>query len=232
MIPGLSPLEERNLILSVGTHRTARPLSPVEVGQLLSRAKASGASVSALATACHLEGGTWIGRFIRLAELSPALHHLVDWGSGKSTLSMTQAQEIARLPRHEDQDLLGRRAIEEGINSHEVRQVVQLLHRSSKSADQAIASVIELRPEVVRRFVYLATITDDTVRQKLSGRTQVERNQLLSGVLQPLALGKVDGRLGIDRFTLTADEAAAKRIDVDRVEGAVNEALAASLSET
>jgi hypothetical protein len=178
MIPGLSPIEERNLILSVGTHRTGRPLSPVEAGQLLNRAKSSGASVSDLAVACHLEGGTWIGRFIRLGELSPTLHHLVDWGSSKTTLSMTQAQEIARLPRHEDQETLGRRAIEDRMSSHEVRQVVQLLQRSTRSAEEAIDSVVQLRPQVTRQFVYLATVTDEAVRRKLAELTQAERNQL------------------------------------------------------
>jgi hypothetical protein len=231
MIPGLSPLEERNLILSVGTHRPSRPLSPVEVGRLLEKANEAGASVAALATACHLEGGTWITRFMRLAKLAPSLHHLVDWGGSKGTLSMTQAQELARLPSQEDQEIVGRRAVGERLNSHEVRQVVQLLQRSSSTADDAVESVLALRPQVIRQFVYLATITDAEVRRQLAHRTQVERNELLNEILAPLALGRVSGRLGEDRFTLTADEAAAQLIDVDQVEAAVNTSLASHLSE-
>lgn len=230
MISGLSPTEEKNLILSVGTHRTSRPLSPVEVGRLLVQANQAGMSVSELAAACHLEGGTWIGRFMRLARLAPALHHLVDWGSSKGTLSMTQAQELARLTTHDSQETIGRRAIEQRMNSHEVRQVVQLLQRSASSPDEAIESVLALRPQVVRQFVYLATITDDHVRQRLAELTQAQRNQLLDDVLQQLGL-RVGARLGEDRFTLTASEEAARGLDIDLIEGAVNSALSARLGQ-
>jgi hypothetical protein len=117
------------------------------------------------------------------------------------------------------------------MSSHEVRQVVQLLQRSTRSAEEAIDSVVQLRPQVTRQFVYLATVTDEAVRRKLAELTQAERNQLLSDALQRLRLGRVNGRLGIDRFSLTANEEAAERLDIDQVEGALNAALVASLSK-
>jgi hypothetical protein len=90
---------------------------------------------------------------------------------------------------------------------------------------------LEAEVEVTRLFVYLATVTDGAVRRKLAELTQAERNQLLSDALQRLRLGRVNGRLGIDRFSLTANEEAAERLDIDQVEGALNAALVASLVE-
>ena len=95
MIPGLSTDEERDLILSVGTHRPGRMLTPVEVAELLQRALDAGASSESIAKRCLLEGTTTISRFLRLLDLEEASKHLVVFGSKKGSLGFTTAMEVA-----------------------------------------------------------------------------------------------------------------------------------------
>ena len=60
---GLSPYEIRQLILSVGTRKSVRPLSPVEVGILIQKALDAGEKREEIADRLHLDGSTVIGTF-------------------------------------------------------------------------------------------------------------------------------------------------------------------------
>ena len=68
---GLSSAEVRQLILSVGTHKSERPLSPVEVAQLMQKAVKAGENRKEIAARLLLEDSSIIGRFIRLLQLPP-----------------------------------------------------------------------------------------------------------------------------------------------------------------
>jgi len=132
MLPGLSPAEQKALILSVGTHRAKRELTPCEVAALYQRALLSGASKAQCSEETHL-GTTWIARFLSLLQLDPTVRHLVGWGQTEDTLAFTAAVDISRIPR-EEHEYLFRRALENSIRSKEIQQVVQIrLRRSDQS---------------------------------------------------------------------------------------------------
>ncbi len=100
-IDTLTNEERRQLLLSVGTHRGQRPLSPFEVAELFARAISKGATLAECAAAASLEGTTWVSRFLRLLKLPSTVTHLVDWGGGSGTIGLNRKAQfhIERLAR-------------------------------------------------------------------------------------------------------------------------------------
>ncbi len=223
MIPGLTEEEERDLILSVGTHMRERRLSPMEVAELFERAIAHGANRSQLASACHLEGATAVGRFLRLTALPDRIRPLVDWGSSRSTLSTTQAQDIARLNSQAAMEELAVRVLEHGLSSKEVRYIVQLIERSASDVEEAVQAQLELRPEVRRLYVFLGLVTSDTAREKLKGMTQDDRDRTMRQFLVSCNIVNLEGRLGSEQFALVGAEA---DVGIDQLEKQLNAWLA------
>jgi ParB-like chromosome segregation protein Spo0J len=221
----------RNLILSVGTHRSERPLSPVEVAEVLEMLIGSGATPQDIATALHLENATMIGRFRRLLRLDPTIRHVVTWGKSPSSISLTVASELARLDSAEAQQQVVDAALENELKSSEVRQIVQILQRSQQSTSEATQSVLRLRPQVIRRHVIVGAVFSPGVRAALTGMTQSERDSFLIRAVrkhQP-GLPSFSGRLATERFTLVGGDelAAALKSLPDGFESAVNSALEA-----
>lgn len=206
---GLPPETLKRLILSVGTHRRDRPLSPVEVAEVCERAVAAGASLAELAQACQFDGTTMISRFLRLLKLSSEVRHLVDWGQGSdSTVGFTAASQLSRLVNGNDQVLACHAALEHRLTSKEIEQAVQLRLRSRRPMGQCVHDVLEMRPRVERRHLLVGGITSDAVRRWLSGMTQAERDKVFAAVLladHPEAR-RFGARLGVERFTITGDE--------------------------
>ena len=62
---GISPEDKRDLILSVGIHKTERPLSPIEVAELLEKLISSGTTKKEISKEILLDS-TMISRFLRL----------------------------------------------------------------------------------------------------------------------------------------------------------------------
>lgn len=199
----LSPAESRGLLLSVGTHKGRRPLSPVEVARLLKREFDAGASLAEIAEAVQFDGTTMIGRFLALLDLSPEIQHLVDFGSGVDSLGFTSAFEMSRVPKDDHQEL-ATAILSNQLSSAEVRQVRQLRLRSKRPISECIDEVVRMRPQVHVRQVFIGAILDERTRLRLRAKSQLERNELLKGALADrfAALRIGSGRLGADRFTL------------------------------
>ena len=201
---GLSPDELRSLILSVGTHRNDRPLSPVEVSSLLHKALEAGATRGEFKEELQV-GATAIARFLRLRDLTPELQHIADWGGGSSSgIAFSTLSEIAKLPKR-DQEIAARAVLEHGLTWNEVLQVVQVAQRSDKVIEDVVEDILQLRPQIERRHVFIGAITSDTLRERLPELTQNQRDQLLRRAITRLAPGlerRVDGKLGLQKFTL------------------------------
>ena len=122
MLAGLSALELGRLRMSVGygTHKKGRPLSPIEVGLLLQRARSEGVSLEECAKAIQLDGTGHIGRFLRILDLPNDIQHLVDWGSGKNFIGFTSAVELAKLKDATAQRAVAQALLSNGLSSKEV----------------------------------------------------------------------------------------------------------------
>lgn len=204
---GLSPETAKKLILSVGTHRSERPLTPIETAAAMKQAIDNGATAKEIASRLHFDGPTMVSRFIKLLHLVPSVQPLVGWGSDASTLSFSAACEIARLTGPE-QEIAAQAVLSHQLGLSEVKQLVQVRSRSGKPLEEAVKAVVERRPVVIQRHVLVGAITADGVREKISGMSQEERNTMLRDALSRLGPNITLGgaKLGKENFTLVGDK--------------------------
>ena len=222
MLAGLSALELGRLRMSVGygTHKKGRPLSPVEVGSLLRKARSEGVSLEECAKAIQLDGTGHIGRFLRILDLPDDIQHLIDWGSGKNFIGFTSAVELTKLKDTGDQYTVIKAVLSDGLNSKEVRQVAQLRERSGRTIEVCIEEVLDMRPEIEKRHVFIGSVAGENV-EALGGLTQAVRDAILASGVEDIGLRSVTGRLGPKFFTLVGDElfdASMKEIGKENIE--------------
>lgn len=228
-LAALSGEERKQLLLSVGTHRRERHLSPVEVARLFQKATRGGDSLADLATAVQLDGTSWVSRFINLLKLTPDVQHMVDWGKSGSSLSFTAAVDLARLVDADDQRAACKAILEYGFNSPEVRQLVQARLRSKKSIEECVAAVLKMRPQIEIRQVFIGAVLDEDVRAKLRVLPQRRRDELFQGVVEKACPSlRVSGRLGDARFNLVggADFGLFLKREKNKLETEINKQLA------
>ena len=225
----LSPQERQGLLLSVGTHRGTRSLSPVEVANLFAKVIAGGGSLSDCARAAQLEGTTIAVRFLRLLKLPESVRHLVDWGSGSDTIGFTVGAELARLDDDVEEETVVRSALAYRLSGSEIRQVVQLRKRSKRSVEECLTEVVGMRPRIEKRYVYVGAVTNAAVKTSLECMSQRQRDALLASAIKSVLAVKdlAVTRLGPGRFTLVggADFGEAMNQRKNSLEQDVNAAL-------
>ena len=180
---GLLSHEISKLILSVGTHKSKRPLSPVEVAEFMQRALDAGEKRTEIAERLHLEDSSIIGHFISLLSLPTQVQQTVGWGSDPATVSFSAAAGIARLGSNLEQTALAKAALENQFSKSEIIQVVQIRRRSGKSIDSCINAILDQRPVVERRYVMIGELTSESLKDQVKVLSQLERNNLLHSAL-------------------------------------------------
>ena len=207
MLPGLSALELGRLRMSVGygTHKKGRPLSPIEVGLLLHRACDAGASLEDCASTINLDK-TGIGRFLRILNLPHDIRHLVEWGAPRDAVGFSSAVELVRFQDADDQRIVVESILAKGLNSKEIRQVVQLRMRSGRTIDECVKEVLGMRPTIEKRYVFIGSVVDQNIKDALYELAQTERNSILASGIERLDLQGATGRLGEQFFTLVGGE--------------------------
>lgn len=207
MLTGLSAFELARLRMSVGygTHKKGRPLSPIEVGSLLRKARSEGVSLKECASAIQLDGTGHIGRFLRILELPDNIRHLVDWGSGRDFIGFTAAVELTKVKDATDQETIVEAVLSDGLNSREIRQVAQLRHRSGRAIKACIREVLGMRPKLEKRYVFVGSVAAETMAA-LGRCTQAVRDAILASAIEEMGLQGVKGRLGSRFFTLVGQE--------------------------
>lgn len=205
---GLSSSEVRQLILSVGTHKSERPLSPVEVAKLMWKAEKAGEKRREIAARLLLEDSSIIGRFIRLLRLPPDVQQLTGWGSDPATLSFTAGSEIARLEDKQEQLVLATAALANRFNKSEIMQVVQIRKRSGKSIKECIKIVLNQRPVIERRHVIIGSLQSEKLKDSLKEISQLERDALLQSALDRYGpnIQRLGSKLGDRYFLLIGDD--------------------------
>lgn len=211
-VSGISKSDLRDLILSVGTHRRQRRLSPIEAAELFHIEKAGGKTNQQLADMVLLKDTTMVNRFLSLLELSPELRHLVDWGQSDSTISFTAAAELSHL-EFSDQECLAEAVLKYSLTKSEVIQIVQIRKRSRKDIETCIREVLRLRPQIVRKYVFIGAIFEEKIASCLKRLKQCERDGLLKKVVGEMLYDiEWSGRLGWKRFSLVGAEGLAKQL--------------------
>ena len=208
MLPGLSPLELGRLRMSVGygTHKKGRPLSPIEVGLYLHRARDAGVSLDECATQIQLDGTGHIGRFLRILKLSDDLQHLINWGSGTDFIGFSSAVELVKLENADDQRMVAKSIMENNLTKNEVGQIVQLRNRSGRSISDCVSEILGMRTIIEKRYVFIGSLWEKNSQDTLIEMSQMQRDLILDSALQRLGFREVSGRLGKQFFTLVGGE--------------------------
>lgn len=228
-IPSFSPEELKALLMSVGGSRS-RPLTPVQVGELLRREHELGATRHQLAETLTLHESTSVlSWFLRLPDLPDEVRALVQFGRPKAGLSLSQAAEVARLSPDDDAMVaLARLAIEHRLTSAETRSVVQIVLRRSVDVATAAAEVLQGRPTVERRHVHIGALSPETLAS-LQAATNDDKTERLSAALRALGVKVLDARAAGARYTLVLDEQQAvelaTKMDADELEHRINDQL-------
>lgn len=207
MLVGLNALELGRLRMSLGygTHKKGRPLSPIEVGELLRKARSEGMSLQDCAKAVQLDGTGHIGRFLRILELPEDLQHLIGWGAEKNFIGFTVAFELSKLGNAEKQRVVAETILSDSLTSKEVRQIAQLSNRSNKTISHCITEVLGMRPQVTKRFVFVGSMSLE-LESILAKKTQSARDLILASAIGNLGIRSATGRLGPKLFTLVGNE--------------------------
>ena len=229
-LQGLTTEEKRALVLSVGTHRGSRALSPVEVAELFAKAIGAGASVKECAQFVSLQP-TQVSRFLALRRVPEDVRHLVDWGRSSDTLAFSAAFEISRLESEDDRREAAQAALEHGLGTAEVRQLVQARLRSGKDMTECVRAIVGMRPQLVVRHVLIGAVSDESVQLHLGSLTQQQRDALMRALCEDILRGVgASARLGVHRFTLVGGgELGSALRTKEEIEGAINLRLAAGL---
>ncbi len=235
VLRGLSALELGRLRVSVGygTHKKGRPLSPVEVAELIGRARAAGNTMAECARAIRIDK-TGLSRFLRLLKLPDDLRHMVDWGGGRGVLGYSRAVELGRIPDAGDMLAVARAVLERGLDSKETRQVVQILERSGRQVEDVLREVIGMRPVVERRYVFIGSVIGPMLAESLGRRSQQERDELLRNAMARVELVGASGRLGKTRFPLVGAAlfgSSMSMIGKERLEGLLCDAMVNELKD-
>ena len=205
---GLLSHEISQLILSVGTHKSKRPLLPIEVAEYMQKALDAGEKRTNIADKLHLEDSSIIGHFIRLLSLPTQVQQIIGWGSDPATISFTAAAGIARLESTQEQSILAKAALENQFNKSEILQVIQIRQRSGNAIENCIKSVLDQRPIVERRYVIIGELTSKNLKDRIKNLSQPERNNLLNSALKhhDSDFTYLGSKLGGEYFVLVGDE--------------------------
>ncbi|QBY54450.1 hypothetical protein [Cupriavidus oxalaticus] len=228
--------ELKGLLLSVGSHKAERRLSPAEVGLLIERALAAGKSSQELSNLLGI-GVTQLKEFVKIAGLSPDVRDMAGWSGRKqgfaNTIPFSSLAQLSGL------DSVDQRRAAEAILSHaltwkEIVQVMQLHRRAARDLDDCVREVVGMRTEVEIRYVLFGSIDDVMLRNRLAGLVQRDRDELLRSTLPDLgSLSNLvsASRLGSSSFVLvgTADLAASEGTTPEEIERRVLDSLSNKL---
>ncbi len=221
-------------MLSLNTHRSERPLSPVEVAEALDASLSRGASFQDLAASLSFGSTSTLKEIHRLQRLNERLRHLVGWGgrNSSSPLSMTAASQIARLPEEEHEEIVDAVLIE-GFTAEEIRQVVETHIHSGRSIEECVDTVLRLRPAVERRELLVGAVISSELQSRLQEMTQRQRDELLVSAMSRCLdeARQWKGSLSATSFALLGDQEFGRRLRSmsGGFEAAINSCLQESL---
>ena len=159
MLDSLSSDERRDIILSIGTHKKNRRLSPIQVAQLLNHLyQIQGIPLNQIAQELQLKNSSILRRFLSLLSLPSELQPLVRWGTSPGYLSFSVAAEISRAKDFDKITLLAKDALENQRSKEEIRAILQCNLRGGGSLTECIETIDSTRLKVTHYYVFLGQI--------------------------------------------------------------------------
>jgi len=234
-VVGVSTEQLEQMLLSVGrANQERRPLTPVEVGGLCLQALEAGTSRTTLTAELGMTDQSMIAKFIRVAQLSPVVRHLVDWGrSGRGAIGFSVASQLGRFAR-EEQEQIAESILKHELTKTEMIGIHQLYERSGDSLEACVARMVRRRPVTITRFVFVGAVADKEAQVGLAERSQRQRDRLLEAALTRLIGRRIwmGAKLGQDRFAVLCAAEGARVIEaMDSFEIEIGRSIAIVLRE-
>jgi hypothetical protein len=209
MLDSLSSDERRDLILSVGTHKKNRRLSPIQVAQLLNRLyQNQGIPLNQIAQELELKDSSILRRYISLLSLPLELQPLIIWGTSPGYLSFSVAAEISRAKEFDKITLLAKDALENQRSKEELRAILQCNLRGGGSLTECIEKIDSIRPKVTNHYVFLGQIPTLTNGSQSEEQYSVELRAILSKLVHEENV--LSAAIKNGRFSFTLTESAIK----------------------
>ena len=204
---GISPENLRDLILTVGIHKKERQLSPIEAAVLISTALKAGTTTEEFSQELMLSK-SMVERFNQLTKLPVDIQHLVDWGRKLSKISFSAAVKIASLKLETEKVILGEATLEHGFSKNEVIEIVDNRNRIGKPIDICIEETLKMRPQIIKRYLFIGSVKSQVVRERITNLSQKERDLLLKTIINSNLPGLPSwgGTLGENRFSIVGNE--------------------------
>lgn len=213
MLDALSSDERRDIILSVGTHKKNRRLSPIQVAQLLNRLyQIQGISLTQIAQELELKDSSILRRFLSLLSLPPELQPLVIWGTSPGYLSFSVASEISRAKEFDKITLLAKDALENQRSKEELRAIIQCNLRGGGSLNECIERIDSTRPKIIHHYVFLGQITTLINEEQSEEQYSFELKAILSKLVDEKNV--LSAAIKNGRFSFTLTESAIKNSKV------------------
>ena len=224
----LTSAELRDLMLSVGTHRANRRLSPLEVARSIDKMLRSDSDRQRCAQRLRISL-TQISSFLNLLLLEVQIQHLADWrGTTNASIPFSTLSEIARLDSC-DQGQVVQAVLCHDLKWKEVVQIVQVRERSGEAIEVCIERVLALRQDVETQHLLMGRITSDSHRAYLRTLSQAARDEEFRHVLRRLVGPeyRTRSRLGDETFTIVSDHDLARMLQLtaDELEEIINRSL-------
>ena len=226
---GLTVEEYQQLLLSVGTHRNDRPLSPLEVARMLRKAITAGRTRAECAEALGISPSQ-VSSLLNLLEIAPEIQHFADWrGSNSASIAFSTMAELRRL-RQSDQIVAANAALSHNMTWKETVQLAQISIRSREPIEECISRVLSLRPQIVTRHMFVGAVTNSDLHAWLETLPQTRRDELISKAVQKLTGSNyvANARLGVTQFTILSDHDLSNLLSLqpNAIESSINFTLA------
>ena len=197
----------RDLIITIGTNHVQRRKSPMEVAEDFDTCIQEGKTKKQIAEMVLLADDSMVSKFLRLLKLSSEITHNIVWGKTTDCdISFSAATELSKISI-EEQESVFKAALENSLTKDEVIQIVQIRKRSNKDVQTCINEIINSRPRIVRKYLFIGAIVDNTISAYLEKSTQRMRDSILKKIMDQVVLEDAEwsGHLGKKRFTLIGD---------------------------
>ena len=209
----VSSQEKEDLALSLGTHLSNRPLSPMEAADICVRLSQT-YTLKQISELCVLKRTDMVYRITKLSTLNSDLHHIVDWGSSSKTkIGMSVALEITRLDDIKKQNLLANISMKHKLSKKELKDIISFVNPSSTylskpmSFEEAVKEILNNRPVKREVHIIIGSIIDRKVTSQLDKLSQTARDKLLHQLISSIYSRdkEWDCSLGPKRFTLSVN---------------------------
>jgi hypothetical protein len=209
MLDSLSSDERRDIVLSIGTHKKNRRLSPIQIAQLVHRLyQTQGISLDRIAMDLDLKDSSILRRFISLLSLPSELQPLIIWGASPGYLSFSVASEISRAKENDKINILSKDALENQRSKEEVRAIIQCNRRGGGSINQCIEKIEAARCKIIQHYVFLGQLSSTANDSQSDEECSFELKSMLSKLVDENNV--LSAAIKDRRFSFTLTELAIK----------------------